>query len=174
MRFNRDSSSRGGFGRSSYGGRREGGWSDVPKPVKAGEEYDVEITEVGSKGDGITRIKNFIVFVDGAKKGEKIKIKITEVMNRFAIGQKVGDASAASSEESESSEEIKEEPEQAEESEETMEDIEEPVVTEESDVSEETEETEEQSEETVEEDESVESDEESEEKLDVDEESEDE
>lgn len=61
----------------------------LPKPVKVGEEYDVEIKEIGSKGDGIARIKNFVVFVNGTKKGDKAHIKITEVKNRFAIGEKV-------------------------------------------------------------------------------------
>lgn len=68
--------------------RRFGGRFEVPKPVKVGEEYDVEINEVGSKGDGIARVKNFVVFVSGTKKGEKAHIKITEVSNRFAIGEK--------------------------------------------------------------------------------------
>jgi predicted RNA-binding protein with TRAM domain len=93
MRFERRGfGGRGGFG----GGRRfDDSGMDVPKPIKVGEEYDVEISEVGSKGDGIARIKNFVVFVNGAKQGEKIKIKITEVRNRFAIGEKVGAAEAA-------------------------------------------------------------------------------
>ena len=60
-----------------------------PKPVKVGEEYDVEIKEVGSKGDGIARIKNFVIFVDGAKKGEKLRIKITQVKRNFATAKKV-------------------------------------------------------------------------------------
>jgi len=64
-------------------------FTEFPKPVKVGEEYDVEINEVGSKGDGIARIKNFVVFVKGVKKGEKAHIKIEEVRNRFAIGEKV-------------------------------------------------------------------------------------
>jgi len=72
------------------GFRRFGPRADIPKPVKVGEEYDVEISEVGSKGDGIARVKNFVVFVANAKKGEKARIKITEVSNRFAIGEKVG------------------------------------------------------------------------------------
>ncbi len=84
----------GGFG----GGRRFGGPSrferdSEPKPIKVGEEYDVEIKETGSKGDGIARISNFVVFVNGAKLGEKVRIKITEVRDRFAIGEKVGGAS---------------------------------------------------------------------------------
>jgi predicted RNA-binding protein with TRAM domain len=69
----------------SFGFRR----MNIPKPVKVGEEYDVEINEVGSKGDGIARIKNFVVFVSNAKKGEKMRIKITDVRNRFALAEKI-------------------------------------------------------------------------------------
>jgi predicted RNA-binding protein with TRAM domain len=89
MRFQR---SRGGFG----GGRRfdRGPRDDTPKPINAGEEYDVEITEVGSRGDGIARIKNFVVFVTDVKKGDKVKIKIKEVRDRFATGEKVGEGSS--------------------------------------------------------------------------------
>lgn len=95
----------GGFGGRRFGGggrrfgggggfRREGG-SDEPKPVKVGEEYDVEISETGSRGDGIARVNNFVVFVNGAKQGEKTKIRITDVRDRFAIGQKADEAAAA-------------------------------------------------------------------------------
>jgi predicted RNA-binding protein with TRAM domain len=88
---------RGGF-------RKFGSRVDIPKPVKVGEEYDVEINEVGSRGDGIARIKNFVVFVAGAKQGEKTRIKIKEVRNRFAIGEKVS-GKAEAEEEAEVSEE---------------------------------------------------------------------
>lgn len=87
----------GGFGRGG-GGFGRGGFDNKPKPVKVGEEYDVEITDVGAKGDGITKVENFIVFVAGAKKGEKCRIRIKEVANKFAIGEKVGAGSGASEE----------------------------------------------------------------------------
>ncbi len=85
-----------GFGRGG-GGFGGGGFDrdfDKPKPVKIGEEYDVEITDVGAKGDGITKVENFIVFVPGGKKGENCRIKIKEVASRFAIGEKVGEGKA--------------------------------------------------------------------------------
>ena len=63
---------------------------DEPKPVNVGEEYDVEIGEVGTRGDGIARIKNFVVFIADAKKGEKVRVKIKEVRERFATAEKVG------------------------------------------------------------------------------------
>lgn len=88
---------RGSGGFRSYGRRPSFGGRDydMPKPIKVGEEYDVEIAEVGSKGDGIARVKNFVVFVTGSKKGEKTKIKITDVRDRFATAEKVGAASEA-------------------------------------------------------------------------------
>jgi predicted RNA-binding protein with TRAM domain len=88
MRFERRS-----FGRR-FGDRRFERESNLPKPINVGEEYEVEITEVGSKGDGIARIKNFVVFIANGKKGEKTKIKITDVRDRFAIGEKVGEGEA--------------------------------------------------------------------------------
>ncbi len=120
---------RGGFG------RREFDDFDKPKPVKVGQEYDVKITDVGAKGDGITKIENFIVFVPGAKKGEDCRVKIKEVSSRFAIGEKVGAAesseetpaeeSSESSEETEKSEESSEETKEGEESSEGSEEAEE-------------------------------------------------
>ena len=92
---------------------RDRGFEEFEKPVKVGEKYDVEIKETGSKGDGIARVKNFVVFVANAKKGDKCKIKITQVARRFAIGEKVGE-----SESKEETEEIEEEPEEKEKTEE--------------------------------------------------------
>ena len=122
MRFDR---SRGGRGGGRFGDRRPR--YDLPKPVKVGEEYDVEILETGSKGDGVARIKNFVVFVAGAKKGEKIKIKIKEVSGRFATAEKVGAVSKATEEEPAEAEE-EAEPEEAEPEEEAEEEsFEEPL-----------------------------------------------
>lgn len=80
-----------------FGGfeRRESAFFAQEKPVKEGELHDVEITEVGSKGDGITKIKNFVIFVAGTKKGDKIKVKITSVKRSCAIAEKVDAAAVA-------------------------------------------------------------------------------
>jgi predicted RNA-binding protein with TRAM domain len=90
------------FGGRDFGDRFE-------KPVKEGETYDVEIKEVGTKGDGIARVKNFVVFVSNTKKGEKCKIKITQVSRRFAIAEKVGEAKEIKEEPEEGLEELSEE-----------------------------------------------------------------
>ena len=117
---------RGGGGGGFGGGHGGGGFGrprfddNKPKPVKVGEEYDVEISDVGAKGDGITKIENFIVFVANAKKGEKCRIRIKEVANKFAIGEKVGESSGSSeaSESEESDMEMSEESDEAESSDE--------------------------------------------------------
>lgn len=119
---------RGGFDRGGGGGgfgRGGGGFDrrpdfDKPKPVKLGEEYDVKITDIGAKGDGITKVENFIIFVHGVKKGEECRIRIKEVANKFAIAEKVGGTEKEASEPEEESSES-EKSEESEESEEPSE-----------------------------------------------------
>ena len=55
-----------------------------PKPVEMGKEYDVEITELSRMGEGIARVQGFVIFVEGAKAGQKAKIQITSIGERFA------------------------------------------------------------------------------------------
>src|SRR6476620_7788119 len=76
----------GGYG---GGGRRFGGgggrsFDNSPKPVETGKEYDVSITEISRKGDGIARVEGFVIFVKGGQVGQNAKIKITQVGGRFA------------------------------------------------------------------------------------------
>ena len=56
-------------------------------PVKAGEVYEVEIQGVGSKGDGIARVKGFVVFVSGVQKGDYVKLRVTKVLQKAAFGE---------------------------------------------------------------------------------------
>jgi predicted RNA-binding protein with TRAM domain len=58
-----------------------------PKPVEMGKEYEVEISEISRRGDGIARIQGFVIFVEGAKSGQKTNIRITSVGDRFAKAQ---------------------------------------------------------------------------------------
>jgi len=106
---------RGGYGRGGggsgggYGGGRDRGFgysssNQGPKPVEAGKEYDVEVTELSRRGDGVAKIQGFIIFVKGARVGDKVKIKIETVGPRFATATSlgpstkgVGEATAASS-----------------------------------------------------------------------------
>lgn len=88
-------SPRQGYGgnRGYGGGRRFGGggrrFDDRPKPVETGKEYDVSITEISRKGDGIARIEGFVIFVKGGQVGQNAKVKITQVGERFATANLV-------------------------------------------------------------------------------------
>lgn len=85
MSYGRDSSYGHGSGRSYGGGGRRSfdRGSPAPKPVEVGKQYEVEVTEISRKGDGIARVQGFVVFVNG-KVGNKVKVKVTEVADRFA------------------------------------------------------------------------------------------
>jgi predicted RNA-binding protein with TRAM domain len=56
-------------------------------PVAVGEEVVLTIEGSGEKGDGVGRVKNFVVFVKGAKKGDRIKIKIVKVFKKMGFGE---------------------------------------------------------------------------------------
>ena len=80
----------------SYGGfRRNDNFG--PKPVETGKEYDVQITEVSRKGDGIARIQGFVIFVKNGKVGQTAKIRVVQVGNRFATAEIVDGATSTSS-----------------------------------------------------------------------------
>jgi predicted RNA-binding protein with TRAM domain len=92
---------RGGFGRGRFDrGRGDSRNQDFgEKPVNVGEEYDVEIESVAEKGDGVAKIKGLIVFVPGAQKGDKLKIRIKELKRKCAIAEKVGEGSVVATDE---------------------------------------------------------------------------
>jgi predicted RNA-binding protein with TRAM domain len=85
---NRGGRSGGGFGRSFT--------DQGPKPVEIGKEYDVEVTELSRRGDGVAKVQGFIIFVKGAKVGEKVKIKVETVGPRFATANIVGSSNTKS------------------------------------------------------------------------------
>ena len=69
-----------------YGRGPRGGFSRQA-PVKEGEEYEADITEVSRRGDGIAKIEGFIIFVSDPKTGDHVKFKITRVSRRFATAE---------------------------------------------------------------------------------------
>ncbi len=96
MSYNdRGSGGYGGRSGGSYGGgRRFGGgggrsFDNSPKPVETGKEYDVSITEISRKGDGIARVEGFVIFVKDGKAGQNAKVRITQVGQRFASAELV-------------------------------------------------------------------------------------
>ncbi len=49
-------------------------------PVKVGETYEVTIDSIGGKGDGVAKVKGFVLFVPSVQKGDYVKIRITKVL----------------------------------------------------------------------------------------------
>jgi len=81
MSYRRGRSYGGGGGRSR--GFNKGSSPQV-KPVEAGKEYEVDIAEISRQGDGIAKVQGFVVFVKNGKVGQKVKVRVNEVADRFA------------------------------------------------------------------------------------------
>ena len=72
------------YGRGYGGGGRRFGGPSRPAPVEVGKEYEVEVTEISKQGDGVARIQGFVIFVKSGQTGQKVKVKIDQVAERFA------------------------------------------------------------------------------------------
>lgn len=59
------------------------------KPVEEEDVLEVRIESRSGKGEGIARVEGFIIFVKGAKTGERCRIKIVDVKRTYAIGEKI-------------------------------------------------------------------------------------
>jgi len=62
---------------------------EAPKPVTAGDVKEVVIENLSGHGEGIAKIEGFVVFVKGTTRGERCRIRITEVKRTYAMGEKV-------------------------------------------------------------------------------------
>lgn len=61
-------------------------------PVKVGDEVDVKIEAVGEKGDGIAKVKGFVLFVPGTKENEECRVRVTRVLRKVGFADKIGAA----------------------------------------------------------------------------------
>ena len=59
----------------------------LPKPVNEGDEYDVTIETLGTRGDGIAKIQGLVIFIKNVKPKDQVKIKITCVRSNFATAE---------------------------------------------------------------------------------------
>ena len=62
-------------------------------PVSEGQEVDVIIESVGEKGDGVAKVKGFVLFVPQAQKGESLRVRVKKVLKSVAFAEKLGPAS---------------------------------------------------------------------------------
>ncbi|HIH25659.1 TRAM domain-containing protein [Candidatus Woesearchaeota archaeon] len=84
-------------------------------PVQVGEELNVTIEAVGEKGDGVAKVKGFVLFVANTKQGDNVRVKVTKVFKKVGFAEVVGAATADSNESSSESTEESEESEESEE-----------------------------------------------------------
>jgi predicted RNA-binding protein with TRAM domain len=59
------------------------------RPVKENQELEVVIDDIGSRGDGVAKIQGFMIFVRNGKMGERVKVRILSVADKFAVAEKI-------------------------------------------------------------------------------------
>lgn len=102
-------------------------------PINVGEELDVTIEAVGEKGDGMAKVKGFVIFVPNTKEGDNVRIKVTRVLKNVGFAEVLGAAQGEEEKKEEEpegedmGEESDKESESAEDESETEESDEEPV-----------------------------------------------
>jgi len=57
--------------------------------IKEGQEINLVIDDIGSRGDGVSRLGDFLIFVPGSRVGERLRVKILRVENKFAIAERM-------------------------------------------------------------------------------------
>lgn len=55
-----------------------------PIPVESGEQYTLEIEELGEEGDGVGYVSDFAILVPEADLGATVDVEIREVGSNFA------------------------------------------------------------------------------------------
>ncbi len=91
-----------GRGRSRRGtGRRTGtrGRGAIRSPVNVGDIIEVEIVELSRRGDGIARVRGFIIFVPNTRPGDKVKVRIKRVGRTYAVAEVAEEGETSSIEE---------------------------------------------------------------------------
>ena len=58
-------------------------------PVRVGETFDVAINSIGGKGDGIAKVKGFVLFVANTQKGDYVKVRVTKVLPTVGFAEVV-------------------------------------------------------------------------------------
>lgn len=57
------------------------------KPVKVGDVLELKCEGIGKKGDGIFRVSRFVVMTPKTEIGTVYRLKITFVMDKFAVAE---------------------------------------------------------------------------------------
>lgn len=71
---------------------RNRGFGPANPPMNVGDELDVHIEAVGEKGDGLAKVKGFVLFVPDTKEGEDCRVRVTRVLRKVGFAEKIGEA----------------------------------------------------------------------------------
>jgi predicted RNA-binding protein with TRAM domain len=98
------------MGYGDFGGNRGRGGGGFGNrgpmvPVKVGDELDVAIEAVGEKGDGIAKIRGFVIFIPNVSEGDQVKIRVTKVFRKVGFAEVIGAGEAKAAEEEKAPEE---------------------------------------------------------------------
>ena len=63
--------------------------SKAVKPVRFGEQIEIEIDSMAFGGDAVGRYKDFAIFVKGALPGERIQARVTLVKDHYAVAETI-------------------------------------------------------------------------------------
>ncbi len=66
------------------------GFAPKAAPVNVGDEMEVTVEAVGKKGDGIVKKEGFVLFVNGVRKGDHVKVRVTKVLRNVGFAEVVG------------------------------------------------------------------------------------
>ena len=69
------------------GGQYKINYAKKQPPVELGEELEVNITNLCPSGDGMSKIRGYIIMVPKAKPRDRVKIKVTQVSEKTGIGE---------------------------------------------------------------------------------------
>ncbi len=61
----------------------------MAKPIKKGETTNIEIIDLNFRGQGVGKIDNYVIFINNALPGDKVKIKISKAISKYAVGEVV-------------------------------------------------------------------------------------
>ncbi|MDY6765587.1 MAG: translation initiation factor IF-2 subunit beta [Halobacteria archaeon] len=59
------------------------------KQIEEGKTYELKITAIGNKGDGIAKKGDYTIFVSGAKEGDIVKARINNISGNLAFADRV-------------------------------------------------------------------------------------
>ena len=62
----------------------------ISNEIKKDAKYILDISGMNHEGQGVGRIGGFVVFVDGALKGEKVETQIVKISGNYAVGKLAG------------------------------------------------------------------------------------